>query len=63
MKKVLHVACRITLAVFSIAAFTIVASAETDYTLKSPDDRIEVTIHAANKLTYDLSVNGKQLMT
>jgi alpha-glucosidase len=62
MKKVLHVACRITLAVFSIAAFTIVASAETDYTLKSPDDRIEVTIHAANKLTYDLSVNGKQLM-
>ena len=62
MKKVLHAACRITLAVFSIVAFTIVASAETDYTLKSPDDRIEVTIHAANKLTYDLSVNGKQLM-
>src|SRR5580765_1856509 len=62
MKKVLHAACRITLAVFSIVAFTIVASAETDYTLKSPDDRIEVTIHAANKLTYDLFVNGKQLM-
>jgi alpha-glucosidase len=37
-------------------------SAETNYTLKSPDNRIEVQIHVANKITYEVSLNGKALV-
>ena len=38
------------------------APADTDYSLRSPDNRIEVAIHVAKKITYDVSLNGRVLM-
>jgi alpha-glucosidase len=38
------------------------AAADTSYTLKSPDNRIEVQIHVTNKISYDVALNGKLLM-
>ncbi len=38
------------------------AAADMSYTLKSPDDRIEVQIHIGNKISYDVALNGKLLM-
>jgi hypothetical protein len=46
----------------ALMAATAAISAETNYTLKSPDNRIEVQIHVANKITYDVSLNGKALV-
>jgi len=45
-----------------LLAATAAISAETNYTLKSPDNRIEVQIHVANKITYEVSLNGKALV-
>src|SRR5215470_908596 len=38
------------------------AAAGTDYSLKSPDGRIEVQIHAGDKITYDVALNGRVFM-
>jgi alpha-glucosidase len=49
--------------VFSCAVlFASQASADTNYSLKSPDNRIEVEVKVANKITYDVSLNGRQLI-
>ena len=39
-----------------------VAMADANYSLRSPDNRIEVAIHVARKITYDVSLNGRLLM-
>jgi len=36
--------------------------ADSNYTLRSPDNRIEVQIHSADRITYDISLNGKPLL-
>jgi len=38
------------------------AMADTNYSLRSPDNRIDVAIHVARKITYDISLNGRLLM-
>ena len=38
------------------------ASAESSYTLRSPDSRIEVQIRLASRITYNVSLNNKLLM-
>ncbi|HLK02818.1 MAG TPA: glycoside hydrolase family 97 protein [Candidatus Acidoferrum sp.] len=38
------------------------AMADANYSLRSPDNRIEVAIHVAKKITYDVSLNGRLLM-
>src|SRR5262245_34532447 len=38
------------------------ALADTNYTLKSPDDRIEVNIHIGAKISYDVALNSRPLM-
>ena len=37
-------------------------AAESNFALRSPDDRIEVQIHVANRITYDVSFSGKALL-
>jgi alpha-glucosidase len=37
-------------------------AADSSFTLRSPDDRIEVQIHVANRVTYDIALNGKPLL-
>ena len=39
-----------------------VAVADTNYSLRSPDNRIDVAIHVASKIAYDVSLNGRLLM-
>jgi alpha-glucosidase len=38
------------------------ASAESSYSLKSPDNRIEVQIHVTNRVTYDVFLKDKPLV-
>jgi alpha-glucosidase len=35
---------------------------DSSFALRSPDDRIEVQIHLANRITYDVALNGKPLL-
>ena len=44
--------------VFSISA----RAADSNFTLRSPDERIEVQIHVTNRITYDVWFSGKSLM-
>jgi alpha-glucosidase len=37
-------------------------AADSSFTLRSPDDRIEVQIHVANRITYDVALNGRPLL-
>ena len=41
---------------------TALAMAQQDYSLLSPDKRIEIKIHAADRLKYDLFFKGKALL-
>jgi len=49
-----------------VSASTVLAaasrSAESNYTVKSPDGRIEVRIRAADRIQYDVLLNGKPLL-
>ncbi len=38
------------------------ASARSEYELRSPDNRIEVRIHTADRIQYDVLLNGKALL-
>src|SRR5256885_16264414 len=38
------------------------AAAQSNYTVKSPDKRIEVRIRAADRIKYDVLLNGKALL-
>jgi len=38
------------------------AMADANYSLRSPDNRIDVAIHVGKKITYDVSLNGRLLM-
>src|SRR5689334_16141087 len=38
------------------------ATAQSNYTLRSPDKRIEVNIRAASRIAYDVRFNGKPLL-
>ena len=49
----------------SMCAFMLsaaVPAADSNFTLRSPDDRIEVQIHVANRITYEVSLNNKPLL-
>src|SRR5215831_3260680 len=48
----------ICLGMFAIAAL----AADSSFTLRSPDDRIDVQIHVSNRLSYDVSFAGKLLL-
>lgn len=37
-------------------------AAQTDYSLRSPDQRIEVRVRAADRLSYDILLNGRPLL-
>ncbi|GAC1642901.1 MAG: glycoside hydrolase family 97 protein [Candidatus Acidiferrum sp.] len=39
-----------------------IALADSNFSLRSPDNRIDVAIHVAKKITYDVSLNGRLLM-
>src|SRR5690348_14016644 len=55
--------CRkITDAVLLAALLAPISYADSSFTLRSPDDRIEVQIHIANRITYDVALNGKPLL-
>src|SRR5205823_4352999 len=38
------------------------ATADSNYSLRSPDNRIEVQVHIAKKISYDVMLNNKLLM-
>jgi len=38
------------------------AAADSSYSVKSPDDRIEVRIHVTNRIAYDVLLKGKMLV-
>src|SRR5262245_23579594 len=51
--------------VTSICGFVLSISAraaDSNFTLRSPDDRFEVQVHIAGRITYDVSLHGKPLM-
>jgi alpha-glucosidase len=56
------VSAKAGLGVLLLAAGGSARAAETNYALVSPDNRIEARIHVANRITYDVSLNGKPLM-
>ena len=63
MNVVRHHSARILLALIVTSIFGLAASAaDSNFTLRSPDDRIEIQIHVANRLTYDVSLSGKPLL-
>jgi alpha-glucosidase len=39
-----------------------IATAQPDYTLRSPDNRIEIRVHAADRIKYDALYKGKPLL-
>jgi alpha-glucosidase len=61
LNKKLHKVAQI---IFSLAIFCSGESAvaQSDYSLRSPDQRIEVRIRAADRLTYDVLLNGNLLL-
>jgi alpha-glucosidase len=55
--------CKVTDAVLLAALLAPISyAADSSFTLRSPDDRIEVQIHVANRITYDIALNGKPLL-
>jgi len=55
--------CKVTDAVLLAALLAPISyAADSSFTLRSPDDRIEVQIHVANRITYDVALNGKPLL-
>lgn len=62
MKTNMRTANQVAMALVCVAFLSGTAAADTSYTLKSPDDRIEVQIHVGNKISYDVALNGKLLM-
>lgn len=43
-------------------ALSATAAAQSAYSVRSPDGRIELRIHAGSQITFDLAVNGQQLL-
>src|ERR1700686_192957 len=62
MRMNMRNAIQMTMALVCLAFFAGTVAADTSYTLKSPDDRIEVQIHVTNKIRYEVALNGKLLM-
>jgi alpha-glucosidase len=58
LNKARELTMALAVAVFSPG----LAKADTNYSLKSPDNRIEVQIRTAKKITYDVLLNGKPLL-
>jgi len=55
--------CKVTDAVLLAALLAPISyAADSSFTLRSPDDRIEVQIHVADRITYDVALNGKPLL-
>src|SRR5437899_6139185 len=55
-------ASRILFAVLCMVLFGSRAAAESSYSLKSPDNRIEVQIHVTNRIAYDVLLKDKLLL-
>jgi alpha-glucosidase len=53
---------KVTHAVLLAALLAPISYADSSFTLRSPDDRIEVQIHVANRITYDVALNGNPLL-
>jgi len=53
---------KVTDAVLLAALLAPISYADSSFTLRSPDDRIEVQIHVANRITYDVALNGNPLL-
>src|ERR1700758_5387661 len=53
---------KVTDVVLLAALLAPISYADSSFTLRSPDDRIEVQIHLANRITYDVALNGKPLL-
>src|SRR5262245_36947987 len=63
MNAVCDKAVRILIASICAFVFSISArAADSNFPLRSPDDRIEVQIHVTNRIAYDVSFNGKPLL-
>ncbi|MEJ5368291.1 MAG: glycoside hydrolase family 97 protein [Bryobacteraceae bacterium] len=54
--------CRFLLAVCLAGVLARGAAAQQSYTLRSPDGRIEVTVRAGERLSYDVAVRGKTVI-
>ena len=48
--------------VFAFFLAFAVRAADSNFTLRSPDDRIEIQIHVANRITYDVALKGRPLL-
>jgi len=46
----------------TVAWFAGVTTAQPDYTLRSPDHRIEISVHAGDRIRYDVRFKGKALL-
>ncbi len=55
-------ASRILFAVLCMLLVGSGAAAESSYSLKSPDNRIEVQIHVTNRIAYDVLLKDKLLL-
>ena len=52
-----------SIAILCTGLFCRTAMAQQDYSLHSPNDRIEVKIHGGSRISYDVLVGGKTLLT
>jgi len=63
MKVVRDQSIRMLIAsVFAFFLAFAVRAAASNFTLRSPDDRIEIQIHVANRITYDVAFKGRPLL-
>lgn len=46
--------CRTLLLLLCLASFAVRADADSSYSLRSPDDRLEVQVHVSNRIAYDV---------
>ena len=53
----------LSIAILCTGLFCRTAMAQQDYSLHSPNNRIEVKIHGGSRITYDVLVGGKTLLT
>ncbi len=61
MNTALDISCK-ALLFLCLSCFGNRAAADSSYSVKSPDDRIEVQIHVTNRIAYDVLLKGKVLV-
>ncbi|MCC6397050.1 MAG: glycoside hydrolase family 97 protein [Bacteroidetes bacterium] len=58
-----HFPLRVTLSLCMLASFPLFGEPSMDYTVTSPDKQTLITIHVGDQITYEISHNGKPLIT